>query len=147
MGGHAWWYAVPYQKNVEQAMLELREREFTAGRYNPVTRYPAFPDTDRAPAVGARHRSIDEAMEATDADGSRSILDMYQMGTAPEPATMCPVSENELMEFFGTTRPTREQVLESDAFFESIGRGEGRYIVLYDGKTPKEIVFVGYSFD
>ena len=35
MGAHPWFYVVPYQSDIRKAMLELREREFRAGRYNP----------------------------------------------------------------------------------------------------------------
>ena len=147
MGGHPWWYEVPYQEDIERAMNELRDRELQAGRYNPVTRYPQFPHTDRAPAKGARHASIDEAMDATDADGSRSILDMYSVGEEFGPSTMTPLGETQLLEYFRTTRPTTDDILGSDAFFEDIGRGEGRCVVLYEGEKPTRLLFVGYSFD
>ncbi len=36
MGGHPYWYFVPYSENPKVALEALREREFKAGRYNPV---------------------------------------------------------------------------------------------------------------
>ena len=38
MGGHPYYYVVPYQQDVERALAVLRENEFRAGRY-----YPAMP--------------------------------------------------------------------------------------------------------
>jgi hypothetical protein len=147
MGGHAWWYEVPYDRNVEKAMLELREREFRAGRYNPVTPYPNFPDTDRAPAKGARHASIEEAMEAADASGTRSILDMFTVGEEFGPSTMTVLDEPRLLDYFGTTQPTPDDILENDEFVDDIGRGEGRCVVLYDDGKPSRLLFIGFSFD
>jgi hypothetical protein len=35
MGGHAWFYFVDYEPDINAALRKLREREFRAGRYNP----------------------------------------------------------------------------------------------------------------
>jgi hypothetical protein len=43
--------------------------------------------------------------------------------------------------------PTRYMVEESVELFDSLERGRGVYIVLYDGDTPSGIFFAGYSFD
>ena len=147
MGGHPWWYVVPYQRDIGKAMNELREREFRAGRYNPVVRFPHFPVTERSDAPGARHRTIDEAMEAADADGSRSILDMDAIGEKPAPAAMCPLDDETLLRLYGTTQPTREAVEPELEFLEDVERGEGYYVVLYRDGKPSEILFAGYSFD
>ena len=77
MGGHCYSYFVPYQTDIGSALQTLRQREFQAGRYNPVIHFPfdgAVSLTTQSP--GAKHRSIEDALEASDADGTRSILDM-----------------------------------------------------------------------
>ena len=51
------------------------------------------------------------------------------------------------MELFGTDRPTRELIESNMDFFEEIERGQGVYIVVYQGAKPSEIFFGGYSFD
>jgi hypothetical protein len=63
-----------------------------------------------------------------------------------------------LVRLFGTTKPTRD-LLDSalinpksdqeaaGIFWDGIGRGEGRYIVIYAGSEPREIFFAGYSVD
>ena len=38
-------------------------------------------------------------------------------------------------------------VEESEELFEALERGQGVYIVIYDGGQPSEIFFAGYSFD
>jgi hypothetical protein len=148
MGAHPWMYMVPYQPDVQQAMLELREREFQAGRYNPAV---PFPDMSRA-APGAQHDSIEEAREDADADGTRSILDMN--GVTDEPpdpdipafGMCCKLPDEMLVDFFNTTHPTRQMVSDL-TFMEDIERGTGVYIIVYEGKVPTEICFAGYSFD
>jgi hypothetical protein len=35
MGAHAYWYFVPYERDIDAALQKLRVREFQAGRYNP----------------------------------------------------------------------------------------------------------------
>jgi hypothetical protein len=83
MGAHPYWYTVPYQSNLNESLQTLRIREFHAGRYNPVTPFPKFPITPTSPAPGARHASIEAALEATGADGTRSILDISSIAEKP----------------------------------------------------------------
>lgn len=150
MGAHPWFHLVPYQKDVRRAMLELRDREFRAGRYNPVMPFPHMHGNE---APGAEHDSIDEAREDAEEDGTRSILDMEDIADEPtdpdgDPqfCLVAPLSPEQLEELYGTTQPTREMV-ENLAFLEDIERGTGVYVIVYDNGKPSEICFAGYSFD
>ncbi len=147
MGAHAYWYVVKYNPDVEAALRELREREFAAGRYNPVMPFIPFPIGPNSPAPGAQHDSIEEAMEDSDADGTRSILDLDRVGDEPDFGVVTPLGDEVLLDLFGTTTPTREMVEQNDDFFEDIDRGHGIYIVLYRDGTPDELFFAGYSYD
>jgi hypothetical protein len=147
MGGHPYWYTVPYQQDIYKALQELRQQEFQAGRYNPVTEFPEFPITASSPAPGPRHRDIDEAMAASDADGTRSILDIFTISADPEYCAAAPLSDDALNSYFGTTRPTRAIVESNMAFLNEVPRGHAVYIVLYKEDVPIELVFAGYSFD
>jgi hypothetical protein len=69
MGAEPYGYIIPYETNIEAARQKLREREFQAGRYYPVTPFPEFPVDLEAPSAAPPHRSIEEVM-----DGTRSIL-------------------------------------------------------------------------
>ena len=83
MGAEPYWYIVPYESDIDAALQKLRQREFRAGRYNPVTPFPKFPvDLDAEPAP-AQHGSIEEVMEVADEDGTRSILDIQHAAAAP----------------------------------------------------------------
>jgi hypothetical protein len=147
MGGEPWFYFVPYQADIDSALQALRRREFQAGRYNPVTPMPAFPVDARAPAPGARHQSIEEAIEDADADGTRSILDMERVSDEPDFGLVTPLSDDDLVDLFGTSKPTREMIESNEDLFEALERGQGVYIIAYRDDRPSEIFFAGYSFD
>jgi hypothetical protein len=150
LGGHPWFYFVEYEPDIDAALQKLRRREFEAGRYNPAVDFPEFPVTPASPAPGAQHDSIEEAFEDSDADGTRSILDMERVADGPDYNVVAPLARETLLEIFGTDRPTREMVdasgelWEAEAFDE---RGQGVYVVVYEGERPSEIFFAGYSFD
>lgn len=147
MGAKPWYYFVPYEEDVNFTLQRLREREFKAGRY-----------------YGSEHqpKSIEEALSNQEEAGTASILDMEKVGDKPDILTVCPLSQDDLFNLFGTDKPDYEMVhsvlvnednLRNNTgwqdFWESIGRGEGRYILIYDENDdqPFEIFFAGYSFD
>jgi hypothetical protein len=147
LGGEPWFYFVPYQADINSALVALRRREFQAGRYNPVTPFPEFPVDAGTPGPGPQHASIEDAIEDADADGTRSILDMERIAAEPDYGAVTPLSEETLIDVFGTTKPTREMLESSDELFEALERGQGVYVVAYLNDKPSEIFFAGYSFD
>jgi hypothetical protein len=147
MGGHAYWYFVKYQSDLQKVLDELREREFQAGRYNPVMPFPDFPPGPDSPAPGAEHNTIEEALEDAAEDGSRSILDIQSIGEEPDFCVAAPLNEEVLQDLFGTTRPTRKMIEENMDFLEDVERGQAVYIVVYKDGKPEEVFFAGYSFD
>ena len=147
MGGHPWFYFVGYEPDINAALQKLREREFQAGRYNPVIDFPEFPITSQSPAPGREHDSIEEAFEDADADGTRSILDMMQVSATPDYCAVAPLPEEDLLNLFGADKPTHEMIEESDELYDALERGQGVYVIVYKDDQPSEIFFAGYSFD
>jgi hypothetical protein len=147
MGAHPWFYFVDHQPNVGDALQSLRQREFKAGRYNPVIDFPEFPVDAGSPSPGAQHASIEEAMEDADADGTRSILDMEGISDTPDYGAVTPLPKETLFDLFGTDKPTREMVESNYDLLEEIERGQGVYIIVYEDEKPSEIFFAGYSYD
>ena len=147
MGAHPYWYFVKHQPNTQRALDELREREFRAGRYNPVMPFLEFPIGPGAPAPGAQHDSIEEALEDAMEDGTRSILDIAAVGDVPDFCTAGPILEGILESLYGTSEPTREMVEQNMDFLEDLERGHCVYIVIYKNGKPDELFFAGYSFD
>ena len=149
MGGEPYYYVVPYQKDIGAALQALRRREFEAGRYNPVVPFLSdyFPLGPQSPAPGRQHESIEEALEASDAGGTRSILDIEAVSDTPGFGVAVRLPDDTLTRLYGTPRPSRAQVEAAMDFLDDIERGHAVYVVLYDGDTPSEILFAGYSYD
>jgi hypothetical protein len=110
MGGQPWMYFVPYERDLQAALEKLRARELHAGRYHPVMRDLPFPVLDDSPAPGGGHRSVAEARDAADADGTRSILDMDRVVTRPRPRRP---SQDEM--FAAMSTATHGDVVDLDA--------------------------------
>jgi len=148
MGGHIYYYTVPYELDIDKALQSLRKREFEAGRYNPVVPFSEFEmDTSLTPAPGKQHASIKEALEASDADGTRSILDIERIGDRPDYGVAALLPAARLRELYGTDKPSREMVAQNMDFFEEIERGQAIYFILYANSVPSEIFFAGMSYD
>ena len=147
MAGQLWWYAVPYQPDAQAALDALREREFRAGRYFPAVERPTFPVTPQSPAPGAQHGSIEEAVEAAEETGTRSILDFEEIATTDADWGIHLFPTTQLRRLSGTAQPTLAQVEGNQALTEWIGRGEGYLITTYDAGQPSHLYFFGYSFD
>src|SRR5262245_35720339 len=119
MGAHPYFYFTPYQKDIGAALDALRQQEFKAGRYDPALSMATpptyafqlpFPPDETWPRPGAQHASIEEAMEAADASGTGSILDIAQITADPDYAAACALPDDMLVAIFGTSQPSRSLV-------------------------------------
>jgi hypothetical protein len=63
MGSTPYCYTVPYENDYNTALQKLREREFEAGRYNPVVPFPDFPLDKDSESPGKKHSSIEAVFE------------------------------------------------------------------------------------
>ena len=147
MGAHPYWYTVKYRPDVDAALEDLRQREFKAGRYNPVMPFINFPITPSSPAPGRGHRTIADAFADADADGTRSILDVAGIADEPDFGVACPLAPEVLQSLYGTTQPTLAAVEGNMDFLEDIERGQAAYIVCYTNGAPTELLFAGYWYD
>ena len=147
MGAEPYWYVVAYDPDLESVLERLRQREFQAGRYNPVMPHIHFPITQQSPAPGPGHASIDDALADSDADGTRSILDISNISDEPDFCTASPLSEETLERLYGTTQPSRAAVEANMGFLRDVERGHAVYILLFESGQPREVMFAGYSID
>jgi hypothetical protein len=149
VGATPYWYYVPFVGDIDQSLQMLRQREFRAGRYNPIIEFIDFGDPDVCNVhPGTQHKTIEEAIRAAGADGTRSILDIRQVSAEPAYHATAPIPGNISQSLFGTTTPSRAQVDASIALlFRYIERGQSRYLVIFENGQPSEIWFAGYSFD
>jgi hypothetical protein len=167
MGAHFYCYFTAYQESIAAALGALRETEFRAGRYleameaaEHLSMYKLkFPPDAQSPAPGPVHGSIDELVAVFDETGTRSIIDIMRVADDADICTASPLSKEDFILAFETTRPTRDMVESAfvrpdttarqkvDSILERIGRGQARYVIVYDGGKPSQIFFMGYSFD
>ncbi len=110
----------------------------------PFIDFPVRPDS---PSPGARHTSIEAALEDAAEDGTRSILDLDHVAESPEFCSVAPLGDDDLLGLYGTIRPTRAMIEQNMDFLDEVERGHGVYLVLYRDGEPDEYFFAGYSFD
>jgi hypothetical protein len=132
MGGEPWSCFTEHDANTQRALDRLRNEEFTAGRFRYAEENPS---------------TIEEALEIADADGTASILDIERISDEPDFGCAAPFSAKELIQFFGTEKPTRDDVEQAEDYWDDIERGQARYAVVFADGKPSEIYFAGYSYD
>jgi hypothetical protein len=132
MGAEPYRYTVGFEADIQAALEKLRAEVFAKGEYRGAEFNPATPQ---------------EALEMADADGTASILDIERVADEPDFCCAAPFSPRELRDYFGSERPSAQDVEQSDGFWDDLERGQARYVVLYEGAQPAGIHFVGYSFD
>ena len=129
MGATGWNYRVPYQEDLQAALDELRRAAFSKGEYWLGGDF----------AEGETPRTIEELLARNDGEGAHSILDIDYP---------CPVSREELIQTFGTNKPTGPMV---DALSLLLFDLQGNCLVIYDtageDARSKEILFFGFSGD
>ena len=167
VGANFYYYFTEHRADPNDALQELRAREFAAGRYEPAYSGStgkhlfelSFPPGPDSPTPGPRHASPEEALEASDADGTGSIIDIQEVADAPRFFAASPVSPDLAARLFGSSTPSRDRVQQvlqgegestdseaEDEFFD-IDRGQARYLALQDEDGSKHYLFAGYSVD
>jgi len=159
MGADSYFYYVKYEEDKNSALQKLRQREFEAGRYSPVMFHWDIPfpldNLSDAPAPGKQHATMEDAVEEEldMGSGTSSILDIQQLSDEIDYYSAYVVAEEELIEFFGTDKPTRKIINEKvweywDYIANTFGvRGVGICITAYENDVPTELYFGGYSLD
>lgn len=179
MGASEWYYEVPYQPDVAAALQSLRDKVFAEGDYYRDDSSDEG-EGESADEVRARIRgvvgeiddesleqivshqlarqkfgtpsSIDELLEAQAENGTHSILDMsLGVSRTPQFGTVSPLSEEQLMETFGTTLPHSGVVaswVDRGGVDSYRGRWEGACLLLAgENGSPAQIAFAGFSGD
>jgi hypothetical protein len=147
MGGHPYYYFVPYEQDVQSALEKLRAREFAAGRYSPAIRFLDFEEPEfSSQQPQKRYPSIEAAIDASADEGTRSILDIARVAERPDYGIAAPLPTTRLRELYDTDRPTHAMVANHE-FFDDIRRGQCVYVVVYADGKPSELFFAGYSYD
>lgn len=152
MAAQPYWYLVSYDaeqiEDLQEVLDALRQREFVAGRYNPVMRRldfvePAFSRQYRA----AQHDSIEDAIMDAGEEGTRSILDIHEIGERANFGVAAPLPRAALLQLYGTERPTERAVRANKDFLQWTAPGQCITIVVHDeAGRPSHVLFAGRSF-
>lgn len=140
MGSTGWTHFVPYQASIAKALQELQEEVRRTGEF--AGGFEGVGDSDDL-------LGILEANESEGTQGTHSVLDIFG-GISDEPQMFAasPLDKEMLVELFGTTMPSREQVEEKDLELnEPIERWQARYLIIYRDGKPSEICFTGNTGD
>jgi hypothetical protein len=138
---------VDFDPNIDRALRALREREFRAGRYFPALKFPQYPVGSDSPAPGPQHASMEEAQEDVAEVGTYSILDLDHVSEVPEACGLTALKDDQLLELYGTTRPTREMVEFENGWAEFVDRAQGVYVIVYQDEEPRWLFSGGRAFD
>ena len=103
-------------------------------------------------------RTVDEKIEellflaSAFQEGTHSIIDILRVGEAGNFGEVGSLTDDQLIEIYGTNKPTRE-MLEQIDLLEMLGgdviyyRGSAFYVIVYLEGQPEEICFIGFSGD
>jgi hypothetical protein len=156
-----WHYFVPYQSDVNKALQDLRIDVFAQKAFYT----DALPmrewlnrDRDRLSSEMVEviekriayfeaipePATIDELIENDNPRSTRSILDVDRVAPRPEYGAVAVMPDELAREIFGTHRPSRSQAEEN---FEHAFRAidANYFLLLYEGGSPSEIMFIGHS--
>ncbi|MEL6269615.1 MAG: hypothetical protein AAFV33_27075 [Chloroflexota bacterium] len=174
MGASQFYHFVPYQEDINAALQKLRQDVFASGNYHKVDHSEWRNKTEEeilrqlgGDVASGMNRSIyldwleiknlpepdtiERLLDWNGEEGTHSILDMCAgVSENPEYCTVSPLTDEQLVAYFGTTTPTREQI---EAWFEQGNHNfarrtlQGLYIIIYADDAPTEICFTGFSGD
>ena len=169
MGASGWSYFVAYEADIGAALERLKRDVFERGDYLLLDDWSLWAEADQRIAAGEnskvvqaerkakrdelpRPSSIAELFEWNMESGTHSILDMTKgIANAPEFGAVSPLTEAQLITAFGTTQPTHARVgawaEPGTPLIELRRRWEGLYLIVYDGDSPTELYFAGFSGD
>ncbi|MDR3575703.1 MAG: hypothetical protein P4L50_17725 [Anaerolineaceae bacterium] len=165
MGGSGWSYFVPFQTDINQAFQELKESTFQNGEYFTelefLKGFVEFMQEQLSPESISQTQeriaqlqnqpspsSIEELLQMNAENGTHSIIDMEGISETPDFGRITPFSPQDLIDLFGTEKPTREMAEEK---LDEIGRRckkwQGIYFTVFQNNLPSEILFIGVSGD
>lgn len=132
MGADPYDYYVRYEPDIQAALDKLRQQVFKSGEY----RYSQL-----------QPRTIEEAIENAEADGTASILDISKISQTPQYCCASPLPLETVIALYGTDKPNLTQVLSTTGLFDHVDRLQCIYLITYEYGKPAWIYFAGYSAD
>ena len=103
------------------------------------------PDVARA-LQRVRRRVLEAGCGAGGSGDAHPILDVLAVAARPGARVVAPMATDRLLELVGTDRPSVDAIEElAPVIWHGVPRGQGRYLVAYEGERPTHLVFLGVS--
>ena len=169
MGASSWAYHMPYQQDIGKALEDLRQQVFRQGAYYTDSAFlDAINEEEVARGLSHEHakvfreairalrsapqppppQTIEELLERNAESGTHSILDMDGVSDTPDFGKVAPLTEQQLLEMFGTLQPTWEMIEPKvDEIQAMRQRWIGTYMIVYKDGVPDQLFFTGFSGD
>lgn len=95
MGADAWHYFIPFQESVSEAVEQLKLEVFCSGEFR---------------GSELNLETIEQALINMEADGTASILDIFEISRKPCFGCLSPMSSQELTLLFDSSKPRYDAV-------------------------------------
>jgi len=172
VGASAWSYFIPYNENVQEALIALRQKVFEEKKYYrpdnsnlPATfeewvtlhklQIPPdkvkkweddFYESKRKAAIDPA--TIEELLELNQESGTHSIIDIFEISPATDDQHSGTLSQEDIFRLLGTVQPDRKMVeTKAEELLDFRGRWFCTYLVVYKNGRPDELFFTGFSGD
>ena len=132
MGSESYVWVTRYRKNLTDALVRARNEVFLSGKF-----------------IGAElnPKTFQDAWAHDPEGGTGSLLDIVSVGGPDDFCSVYALPAEELLRFFGTEKPTLDEIRNCMAFWESFDRGQARAITLYENGRRAKICFAGWTID
>lgn len=174
MGASVWKYYVPYEADFGTALARLQEQVFERGEYyrrNKRRKPKTIDDLRKSNREDGTHSILDithvgpkptkpgyENLWTPPSAGADGQIDMKRFDADEHDRWLAQLKsvlgsvrelhDDDLVALFGTTTPARASVEEHESDIQDLReRGMGTIVVIYDGSTPRELLFTGVSGD
>lgn len=174
MGASGWKYYVPYDADFGAALARLHKQVFARGGYyrrNKRRKPKTIDDLRKSNGEDGTHSILDithvgpkptkpgcENLWTPPSAGADGQIDMKRFDAEEHDRWLAQLKsvfgsvrelhDDDLVELFGTTKPTRAAVEQRESDIQDLReRGMGTIVVIYDGRTPRELLFTGFSGD
>lgn len=166
MGASGWNYFVPYQADINTALQDLRQTNFSNGEYYKphqrllesipklIEQHPNLKEHFESNLEEIEQKSklpentIEQLMQKNAESGTHSIIDIITISETTDLNQSGKIRDEDLMKLFDTVQPSKSQVeSKADRLQTFRGRWLCTYVIFYNNQEPSEIFFTGYSGD
>jgi hypothetical protein len=171
MGASEWMSFAPYQPDMNKVIQDLREDAFRNGKYynfaeyalkqlrdldyedyNPYEYHPRYrltkAELERLKIL-SQPETLEDLIKIQGDSGTHCIIDIDGISPTPQYRMATPVSEEQLVELFGTTKPTRTMVEMLKPHFKDLINEYWMAVclVVYKNDEPDEVFIYGITGD